>query len=76
MSGEYVTSFALMQKMMHFLQNLEYHMTFEVLEPKWVEMIAKIQSGKVANVDQVQCNKKKSPNVYKSCPKMISLEKW
>ena len=23
-----------------------------------------------------QCNQKKSPNVYKSCPKMISLEKW
>ena len=22
-----------------------------------------------------QCDKKKSPNVYKSCPKMISLEK-
>jgi hypothetical protein len=39
--------------MLHFLQNLEYHMTFEVLEPNWVEMIAKIQSGKVANVDQV-----------------------
>jgi hypothetical protein len=40
--------------MLHFLQNLEYHMTFEVLEPNWVEMIAKIQSGKVANVDQVR----------------------
>ena len=23
----------------------------------------------------VQCDQKKSPNVYKSCPKMISLEK-
>ena len=23
-----------------------------------------------------QCDQKKSPNVYKSCPKMISLEKW
>merc|ERR1711936_768774 len=28
-------------------------MTFEVLEPNWEEMIAKIRSGKVANVDQV-----------------------
>ena len=54
MSSDYVTSFALKQKMLHFLQNLEYHMTFEVLEPNWVEMIAKIQSGKVANVDQVR----------------------
>ena len=51
-----MTSFALMQKMMHFLQNLEYHMTFDVLEPNWVEMINKIQSGKVANVDQVRVN--------------------
>ena len=23
-----------------------------------------------------QCDQKKSPNVYKICPKMISLEKW
>ena len=23
-----------------------------------------------------QCDQKKSPNVYKSCPKNISLEKW
>ena len=23
-----------------------------------------------------QCDQKKSPNVYKNCPKMISLEKW
>ncbi len=57
LSSDYVTSFALKQKMLHFLQNLEYHMTFEVLEPNWVEMIAKIQSGKVANVDQVFLNR-------------------
>ena len=25
---------------------------------------------------KVQCDQKKSPNVYKSSPKMISLEKW
>ena len=23
-----------------------------------------------------QCDQKKSPNVYKSCPKLISQEKW
>ncbi len=46
-------SFALRQKMLNFLQNLEYYMTFEVLEPNWEGMIAKIRSGRVANVDQV-----------------------
>ena len=49
----YGPSFHLRQKMLNFLQNLEYYMTFEVLEPNWEEMIAKIRSGKVANVDQV-----------------------
>ncbi len=38
--------------MLNFLQNLEYYMTFEVLEPNWETMIAKIRSGKVTNVDQ------------------------
>ena len=28
-----------------------------------------------ALVDHQQCDQKKLPNVYKSCPKMISLEK-
>ena len=28
------------------------------------------------NMDDDQCDQKKSPHVYKSCPKMISLEKW
>ena len=27
-------------------------------------------------VESMQCDQKKSPNVYKSCTKMISLEKW
>ena len=49
----YLTSLALKQKMIHFLQNLEYYMTFEVLEPTWNDMIAKISVGKVSNVDQV-----------------------
>ncbi len=39
--------------MLNFLQNLEYYMTFEVLEPNWEGMITKIRSGKVTNVDQV-----------------------
>ena len=27
-------------------------------------------------VNSGQCDQKKSPSVYKSCPKMISPEKW
>merc|ERR1712226_1469260 len=49
----YGPSFALRQKMLNFIQNLEYYMTFEVLEPNWEEMISKIKNGKVSNVDQV-----------------------
>ena len=25
---------------------------------------------------QEQCDQKKAPNIYQSCPKMISQEKW
>ena len=28
------------------------------------------------NTGPMQCDQKKSPNVYKSCLKMISVEKW
>merc|ERR1719245_719534 len=52
-STTYLFSLALKQKMIHFLQNLEYYMTFEVLEPTWEDLIAKISGGKVSNVDQV-----------------------
>ena len=27
-------------------------------------------------ISLMQCDQKKSPNVYKICPKIISLEKW
>ena len=52
-SNVYLTSLALKQKMLNFLQHLEYYMAFEVLEPNWVELISKITGGKVSNVDQV-----------------------
>jgi len=52
-SSIYLNSLALKQKMIHFLQNLEYYMSFEVLEPTWEDLIAKISVGKVSNVDQV-----------------------
>ena len=30
----------------------------------------------IITVHSKLCEQKKSPNVYKSCPKMISIEKW
>ena len=33
------------------------------------------KKNKIKKVPEGQCDQKKSPNVYKSCPKMISLEK-
>ncbi len=50
---QFSKSFALRQKMLNFLQNMEYYMTFEVLEPNWEGMVAKIRSGRVTNVDHV-----------------------
>ena len=32
--------------------------------------------GVILNERPNQCDQKKSPNVYKNCPRMISLEKW
>lgn len=32
------TSYALRQRMLHFIQNLVHYMTFEVVEPRWHEM--------------------------------------
>ena len=49
----YGPSFALLQKMLNFIQNLDYYMTFEIVEPNWEGMISKIKSGKVSSVDQV-----------------------
>ena len=42
-----------------------------------VSCIDLILFGKFLSVDVVlkQCDQKKSPNVYKSCPKMISIGK-
>lgn len=52
--ANFASSFALRQKMLNFVQDLEYYMTFEVMEPNWENMITKIRSGKVENVDQVR----------------------
>ena len=31
--------------------------------------------SRVRTTLQIQCDQKKSPNVYKSCPKMVTLER-
>ena len=35
-----------------------------------------VMGGDLCSEGCGQCDQKKSPNVSKSCPKMISLEKW
>ncbi|KAL3266582.1 hypothetical protein HHI36_010746 [Cryptolaemus montrouzieri] len=48
---QYRTAFALRQKMLHCVQNLEYHMMVEVIEPHWCSFMQKI--SKVNNVDEI-----------------------
>lgn len=47
----YNNAFALRHRMLHFIQNLLYYITVEVLEPSWQTFVEKIR--KVDNVDQV-----------------------
>ncbi|XP_060530433.1 gamma-tubulin complex component 2-like isoform X2 [Cylas formicarius] len=47
----YREAFALRQKMLHCIQNLEYHMMVEVIEPHWCMFLQKI--SKVQNVDEI-----------------------
>ena len=47
---EYRAAFALRQRMLHCVQNLEYHMMVEVIEPHWclfVQKIAKVSCSRV-----------------------------
>ena len=43
---------------------------------KWHYFTVKRLSGDRCSGLGISVTRKKSPNVYKSCPKMISLEKW
>ncbi|KAK9876582.1 hypothetical protein WA026_013961 [Henosepilachna vigintioctopunctata] len=52
-ASHYRTAFALRQKMLHCVQNLEYHMMVEVIEPHWCTFMQKI--SKVNNVDEILC---------------------
>ncbi|KAJ8927046.1 hypothetical protein NQ314_020533 [Rhamnusium bicolor] len=47
----YRAAFALRQRMLHCVQNLEYHMMVEVIEPHWCTFLQRI--GKVNNVDEI-----------------------
>lgn len=47
----YRSAFTLRQRMMNAIQNLEYYMMVEVIDPAWHEFVEKI--GKVSNVDDV-----------------------
>ncbi|KAG4065782.1 hypothetical protein HA402_012460 [Bradysia odoriphaga] len=47
----YRSAFILRQRMMSAIQNIEYYMMIEVIEPAWLEFVAKIE--KVSDVDDV-----------------------
>ncbi|XP_076348938.1 gamma-tubulin complex component 2-like isoform X2 [Tachypleus tridentatus] len=50
-SCSYASAFALRQRMLNFVQNLEYYMMFEVVEPSWHVFLTKMHE--VTNVDDV-----------------------
>ncbi|XP_046395622.1 gamma-tubulin complex component 2-like isoform X2 [Ischnura elegans] len=50
-SQTYGPAFALQQRMLNCVQNLEYYMMFEVIEPNWHEFLGNME--KVNNVDDV-----------------------
>ncbi|GIY48746.1 gamma-tubulin complex component 2 [Caerostris darwini] len=47
----YASAFALRQRMFNFIQNLDYYLTLEVIEPHWNDFFGKI--SQVTNVDEV-----------------------
>lgn len=52
--GALSRSYLARQRMLHFMQNLIYYMTFEVIEPQWHEMDRLIRSSEKTNtIDDV-----------------------
>ncbi|XP_018336681.1 gamma-tubulin complex component 2 isoform X2 [Agrilus planipennis] len=51
---QYHAAFALRQRMLHCIQNLEYHMMVEVIEPHWCTLMQAM--AKVGNVDGILAN--------------------
>ncbi|XP_066246345.1 gamma-tubulin complex component 2-like isoform X1 [Euwallacea similis] len=67
----YRKAFVLRQKMLHCVQNLEYHMMVEVIEPHWCSFLQKI--GKVNNVDEILvCHRDFLDSCLKDCMLTIS----
>ncbi|XP_060951053.1 gamma-tubulin complex component 2-like [Limanda limanda] len=48
------TAFALRQRMLNFVQNIEYYMMFEVMEPTWHIMETNLKTA--SNIDDVLCH--------------------
>lgn len=45
------SAFALLQRMLNFVQNLQYYMMFEVLEPNWIELEKRLRTA--STIDDV-----------------------
>ncbi|KAJ6246461.1 gamma-tubulin complex component 2 [Anaeramoeba flamelloides] len=70
-------SYALIHKMLHFIQNLQYYMHFEVLEQNWIKFQKKIKNGNLQNIDQLmQIHENYLNDCLKQCmltnPKLLS----
>uniref|UniRef100_A0AAY5KX37 Gamma-tubulin complex component n=1 Tax=Esox lucius TaxID=8010 RepID=A0AAY5KX37_ESOLU len=50
----FATAFALRQRMLNFVQNIQYYMMFEVMEPTWHIMENNLKSA--SNIDDVLCH--------------------
>uniref|UniRef100_A0AAY4ABF0 Gamma-tubulin complex component n=1 Tax=Denticeps clupeoides TaxID=299321 RepID=A0AAY4ABF0_9TELE len=50
----FAAAFALRQRMLNFVQNIEYYMMFEVMEPTWHVMEKNLKSA--SNIDDVLCH--------------------
>ncbi|CDQ92674.1 unnamed protein product [Oncorhynchus mykiss] len=50
----FATAFALRQRMLNFVQNIQYYMMFEVMEPTWHIMEKNLKSA--SNIDDMLCH--------------------
>lgn len=50
----FAAAFALRQRMLNFVQNIQYYMMFEVMEPTWHSMENNLKSA--SNIDDVLCH--------------------
>lgn len=79
----YLSAFALLQRMLNFVQNLQYYMTFEVLDPNWSKLEQELQSA--STIDDVlvhhndfldQCLKDcmlSSPDILKTISRLLEV---